>query len=131
MKAAIGHLQINVSSKKSLEFYKDLLPFLGFKKAAGGDWGVGYYSGKSSFWVMLVDKKYMKKSFHRKDVGLNHIAFLVSSKKAVDDFYNKFLKVKKIQTLYQSPKKFPEYTKKYYAVFFEDPDRIKLEVVYH
>ena len=41
-----------------------------------------------------------------------------------------FLKKNKINTLYNTLKKFPEYKKDYYAVFFEDPDKIKLEVTY-
>ncbi|TMI54977.1 bleomycin resistance protein, partial [Candidatus Bathyarchaeota archaeon] len=28
------------------------------------------------------------------------------------------------------PKEYPEYRKGYYAVYFEDPDRIKLEFVH-
>ena len=32
--------------------------------------------------------------------------------------------------LYGTPREFPEYAPGYYAVFFEDPDRIKLEVVH-
>ena len=48
----------------------------------------------------------------------------------MDRFHKEFLKPRKIKTLYSTPKKFPEYTKDYYAVFFEDPDRIKLEVCF-
>jgi hypothetical protein len=32
--------------------------------------------------------------------------------------------------LYGGPKEYPEYRKGYYAVYFEDPDRIKLEFVH-
>ena len=69
--------------------------------------------------------------FHRKNTGLNHIAFKVGSKQEVDNFSNNFLSDKKQIILYNSPKEYPEYTEDYYAVFFEDPDRIKLEVMYH
>lgn len=55
----------------------------------------------------------------------------VSSKRKVDQFTKEFLKKNKIKTLYKSPRAFPEYSKNYYAVYFEDPDRIKLEVEYH
>ena len=33
-------------------------------------------------------------------------------------------------SLYRTPREFPEYRPGYYAVFFEDPDRLKLEVVH-
>jgi hypothetical protein len=32
--------------------------------------------------------------------------------------------------LYEGPGEYPEYHRGYYAVYFEDPDRIKLEVAY-
>jgi hypothetical protein len=32
--------------------------------------------------------------------------------------------------LYGGPREYPEYAAAYYAVFFEDPDRIKLEVAH-
>lgn len=44
---------------------------------------------------------------------------------------DEFLVTNKIPTLYGTPKLFPEYEEGYYAVFFEDPDRIKLEVAYY
>ncbi|OLS23908.1 MAG: hypothetical protein HeimC3_22510 [Candidatus Heimdallarchaeota archaeon LC_3] len=49
----------------------------------------------------------------------------------VDRFHNEFLKAKNLKTLYKTPKPFPETTEKYYAVYFEDPDRIKLEICYY
>lgn len=68
--------------------------------------------------------------FHRKNTGVNHMAFKVNSREDVDKFYGEFLKDRNMGTLYGSPKEFPEYAKGYYAVFFEDPDRIKLEVLF-
>jgi len=68
--------------------------------------------------------------YHRKNIGVNHLAFGVSKKEDVDKFYQNFLIPNGIKPLYNSPKQFPEYTEKYYAVFFEDPDRIKLEIVF-
>lgn len=35
-----------------------------------------------------------------------------------------------ISTLYGAPREYPEYRHGYYGVFFEDPDRLKLEVAY-
>ena len=46
-------------------------------------------------------------------------------------FDKKFLNKNNIPVLYKTPKLFPEYNKDYYAVYFEDPDRIKLEVAYY
>ena len=91
---------------------------------------IGYTDGTLKLFLVQVEKRFAAKQFHRKQVGLNHIAFRVGSKKKVDDFHT-FLKENKITVLYDGPKDYSaEYAKGYYAVFFEDPDRIKLEVVF-
>ncbi len=131
MKSFVYHIQINVSAKKkSFDFYKDLLGVLGYKKIMEGDWGFGMGNGSTDIWIDNTQTKYKKNKFHRKNTGLNHIAFGVSSKKDVDKFMEKFLEPRDIKPLYDSPREYPEYTKDYYAVFFEDPDRIKIEVAY-
>lgn len=87
-------------------------------------------NGDSEIIFYETAQKYRAIKYHRKETGLNHLAFAVSSKEEVDQFVSEFLKVRNITTLYGSPKAFPQYTKGYYAVYFEDPDRIKIEVVY-
>ncbi|HLC31684.1 MAG TPA: hypothetical protein VJK51_03375 [Candidatus Nanoarchaeia archaeon] len=91
---------------------------------------LGASNGTTDFWILQTEKKYLNKQYHRKATGINHISFKVSSQKEVDAFKKEFLDKHTIPTLYNSPKEFPEYTKGYYAVFFEDPDRVKLEVAY-
>jgi catechol 2,3-dioxygenase-like lactoylglutathione lyase family enzyme len=124
-------MQLNVSNfKKSFGFYKEFLEVFNYKVIIEQDFYAGFSNGTVDIWLIQTEKDYLIKSFHRKATGLNHLAFKVSSKKEVDDFHNDFLKKWKIPTLYDTPKKFPEYNDEYYAVFFEDPDRVKLEVVY-
>lgn len=131
MKATVYHLQINVSDlQKSVAFYQDLLGYFGYEAIHKDKYAAGFSNGTTDFWLVHTGIKYQKNQFHRKNIGLNHIAFRVNSKDDVDKFCEEFLKPKKIAALYNSPRKFPEYTDKYYAVYFEDPDRIKLEVVY-
>jgi len=48
----------------------------------------------------------------------------------VDRFRDEFMAPHRLPSLYQTPREFPEYRPGYYAVFFEDPDRLKLEVVH-
>ena len=132
MKASFAHLGINVSSEaKSFPFWKDLMRFLGYKVIHEMPGFFGAMNGEQSFWFTVTEKKYTKAGYHRKQTGLTHLAFKVASKKAVDQFAEKFLRPRKMKTLYNTPKAFPEYTKKYYAVFFEDVDRIKIEVCHH
>lgn len=130
MKATAYHIQINVSDKKSIVFYKQLFSYLQYKTIdEGRDW-LGVSNGSTDFWIMETEEKHKSKKFHRKATGINHISFRVNSKTDVDRFVKEFLKKKNIKTLYDSPRTFPQYRKGYYAVFFEDPDRIKLEVTY-
>ncbi len=71
--------------------------------------------------------EYLRNGFHRKRTGLNHIAFWAESKRKVDEYYENYLVPRKVPVLYGGPKFRPEYRKGYYSVYFEDPDRIKLE----
>jgi hypothetical protein len=61
---------------------------------------------------------------------VNRLAFGVRERADVDRFVTEFVRPRGIATLYESPREYPEYRAGYYAVFFEDPDRLKLEVVY-
>ncbi len=131
MNTFLEHIIVNVSNPKvSFPFYKDLFIYFEHKMIAykEGDHIAFRKKGSTDFWIVVTEPKYIKNGFHRKNTGINHFCFHVSSKKEVDQFNEEFLNPKGIKTLYNSPKSFPEYTPDYYAVFFEDPDRVKLEV---
>jgi glyoxylase I family protein len=132
MKASLTHLQLNVADfAKASPFYKDLLGYFDYKMISEGKGYVGMSNGTVDFWIMDVPADRANNAFHRKNPGVNHFAFKVSSKEDVDRFVEEFLKPRSIATLYETPKVFPEYTPDYYAVFFESPDRMKLEIVFH
>jgi catechol 2,3-dioxygenase-like lactoylglutathione lyase family enzyme len=130
MKAFLEHISFNVSNPKvSLPFYKELLEYFGYTIIEDKEDSLAARKdGSPDFWISPTDSKYLSNSFHRKNTGLNHLAFHVSSKEDVDSFYEEYLQPRGIKPLYNSPRTFPEYTDDYYAVYFEDPDRIKLEV---
>lgn len=131
MKTSLYHIQLNVSDAKvSLSFYKDLLGYLGYRIVDESEEHLGAYNGSFAFWIIETEKKYRNNKFHRKNTGINHIALRVSTKEEVDQFVNEFLKPRNIEALYNGPKEHPEYKEGYYAVFLEDPDKIKLEVAY-
>lgn len=132
MKASLQHIQVNVSDEAGLKWYKELLKYMGWKVIMEEKEFAGFTNGGvgSDIWVNLVEKKYLKKTFHRKAAGLNHLAFYVATKKGVEKFCEEFVKAKKLPTLYGSPKAMTEYGPKYFAVYFEGPDRVKIEVMY-
>jgi catechol 2,3-dioxygenase-like lactoylglutathione lyase family enzyme len=127
MNAYIDHVSLNVGNlEKSKVFYDSFLTFLGFIRHPTDGW-VNEYNG---IWINQVDEKYASASYHRKRIGMSHLAFRVDSKQEVDEFYEQYLIANRIPVLYGDPKEYPKYAKGYYAVYFEDPDRIKLEVMH-
>lgn len=130
MNADLYHLQINVSNaKKSLPFYKELLTFFGYRVIDESQEHVGMSNGTVDFWFVQTEAAHISRTYHRKTTGINHLSFKLPAKRDVDEFIKVFLKKHHLRSLYGTPKYFPEYHEKYYAVFFEDPDRIKIEVV--
>jgi catechol 2,3-dioxygenase-like lactoylglutathione lyase family enzyme len=85
----------------------------------------------TSIFFESTPQKHRDAPYHRCQSGINHIAFHVTSKEDVDLFAKEFLEQKNIPTLYETPKGFPEYEKEYYAVYFEDPNRMKVEVAFY
>jgi catechol 2,3-dioxygenase-like lactoylglutathione lyase family enzyme len=131
MKAFVYHIQVNVrDATVSLPFYRDLLHYLEFQCVHDDTRVAGYSDGRMSIWLIETGGGHTARGFHRKRTGLNHIAFRVPDRTDVDRFTQDFLAQRGLAPLYKTPREFPEYRPGYYAVFFEDPDRLKLEVVH-
>jgi catechol-2,3-dioxygenase len=131
VKAFVYHVQVNVrSAGVSFPFYRDLLGYLEFRCVHEDARTLGYSDGRTAVWLIESEASHARLGFHRKRAGLNHIAFRVPARDDVDRFTADFVVPRGIGTLYATPRVFPEYRPGYYAVFFEDPDRVKLEVVH-
>ena len=131
MKARVYHVQINVrEAAVSLPFYKDFLGYLEYRVVYEAPLVAGFSNGTTDLWLMATDARHAVHGFHRKRAGINHVAFTVDRRADVDRFRDEFLVPRRIEPLYGTPREFPEYRPGYYAVFFEDPDRLKLEVVH-
>lgn len=74
-----------------------------------------------------AEERFLDIPYHRCRVGLNHLAFYAKSRNHVDDMTER-LKERGVHILYQDKHPFAG-GDNYYAVFFEDPDRIKVELV--
>jgi catechol 2,3-dioxygenase-like lactoylglutathione lyase family enzyme len=119
----IDHIVIRVSDfDKSKAFYGKLLPFLGFKILDEYTDAIGWTNGKTRFWIGPADGEGMKHKYRIGDVGLHHYAFELRSRKDVDDL-EAFLEKEGV-TIFDPA---AEYYDDYYAVFFLDPDGLKLE----
>ncbi len=127
----LHHIEINVSDlRSSSEFYEGFLSWLGYKRVLEEKEIVGWRKGRARIFIVQCGWDFRSSGFHRKRVGLNHIAFRAPTRRMVDDFYHNYLLPKKVPILYGGTKEWPEYEGGYYAVYFEDPDRIKLELAY-
>ena len=122
------HISLNVSDlARAKAFSKEILGYLGFHVKSEGKDYIGLGNGMTGIWLSEAEPD-RKGKLHRKNPGVNHLAFRAESREEVERFAE-FLKEKGIPALYGSPRLFPEYGKDYYAVYFEDPDRLKLELV--
>ena len=131
MKATVYHVQLNVADAKvSVPFYRELLGYLEYRVTLRTDDLLGMSNGTTDFWIVQTGAERVGAGFHRKDPGVNHVAFRVGRREDVNRFHGEFLKARGVAVLYDGPREYPEYRPGYYAVFFEDPDRLKLEVAY-
>jgi catechol 2,3-dioxygenase-like lactoylglutathione lyase family enzyme len=124
----ISHIELYVSDySRSIRFYDKILLPLGWKRLVCQKEHTTFCDGQSKIVICPVDEKYRDAGYHRKRIGLNHIAFYADTKEQVDRLHSEVLLQNGIECLYD---KRPSGEDDYYAVFFEDPDRIKLEIVY-
>jgi catechol 2,3-dioxygenase-like lactoylglutathione lyase family enzyme len=85
----------------------------------------GWSNGKTLFWIAAADAQGKKHKYRKGDIGFHHYAFELASRKAVDDL-GAFLE-KNGMTVVDPPGEY--YGDSYYAVYFTDPDGMKLEAM--
>ncbi len=120
----IDHLVIRVSNfARSKRFYDDVLGFLGFKLKYDFEDAAGWSNGKTLFWIGEADAEGKKHPHRIGNIGFHHYAFELARRRDVDDL-QELLKKKKIKIVDPAAE---YYEGGYYAVFFLDPDGLKLE----
>lgn len=122
----IDHLVIRVGDyRRSRAFYDAVLGFLGFKRKYEFDKTAGWSNGKTLFWIGEADAQGKKRKHRIGDIGYHHYAFELGARRHVDELYA-FLRKNKVRVV-DPPADYPEYGEGYYAVYFLDPDGLKLE----
>ena len=128
--SGVHHVDLVVSSvERSLPFYRDLLGPLGFHRISEveGERGetIWYFAGPGS--SIGIRKAQGIGGMDRYRIGLHHLAFEAVSRAVVDERYDWLIGAgAEIET----PPREYAYSPGYYAVFFYDPDGIKLEIVH-
>lgn len=124
----IHHIELYVSDlKQTVSFWSWLLEDLGYEIFQEWDKGQSWKIGETYIVFVQTEDRFLDKPYHRRRVGLNHLAFHARSRAHVDAITEK-LQEKECTILYTDKHPFaggPDY----YAVYFEDPDRIKVELV--
>lgn len=127
-KGLLHHIEIYVSDlKRTVDFWGWFLEELGYTPFQ--DWKSGRSWKMDDTYIVFVqtEDRFLDIPYHRCRVGLNHLAFHASSRQHVDEMTSK-LKEKGINILYSKKHPFAG-GDDHYAVYFEDPDRIKVELV--
>lgn len=123
------HIEINVSSlEASRRFWGWLLERLGYTLYQDWEFGFSYKLGAQYMVFVQTEQQYLNHSYHRKHTGLNHIAFHADNADIVDQLTDA-LRSRDVPILYGDRHPYAGGGSTY-SVFFEDPDRIKVEVVF-
>ena len=128
--SGVHHVDLVVSSvERSLPFYRDLLGPLGFHRISEveGERGetIWYFAGPGS--SVGIRKAQSAGGVDRYRLGLHHLAFEAVSRAVVDE--RTFWLIASGAEIEMPPQEYA-YAPGYYAVFFYDPDGIKLEIVH-
>ncbi len=129
--ASIDHIGIGVPDLAvAKDFYDDLMPLLGFSEWFPADehqfnYGPAGTPGTQLFFYRAIQTD----GYSRHGVGLQHLAFAVPRRSAVEEAYR--WAVQRGCEVHHEPKEFPEYGEGTYATYFIDRHGILIEVVSH
>mgnify|MGYP002640495012 FL=1 len=124
----LHHVEIYVSNlKASTIFWSWFLDMLGYKEYQSWDEGISYICDTTYLVFVQTAPKHMDIEYHRCRTGLNHLAFWAQDRAQVESVTEKLIQ-KGIKILYEDTHPYAG-GDDYVAVFFEDPDRIKVELV--
>lgn len=129
MNGLIHHIDLNASdlaaSKRVYGLLLDALGYTCVRDDGECEWDIRAPQGFAS--IGLKQARLPGYAHDRYAPGIHHLAWSVDSRAEVDRIYA-LLRDAGVRIL-DAPALYPEYSADYYAVFFEDLDGIKLEVL--
>lgn len=130
MRGWVHHIDLSVSDLgRSGPFYEAVLDFLGYHRGRSAatwiDWDMGAPHCASSIGIRLATSD---RAHDRYSCGLHHLAWVAQSRDDVDRLHALLVAIG--ATVLDPPADYPQYREGYYALFFADPDGLKLEFVH-
>ncbi|MEO6026421.1 MAG: VOC family protein [Candidatus Binatia bacterium] len=127
MLGELHHVDITVSDfRRAKEFYAQVMPLMGFERLPK-ECGAVAWRGATILALQPAKAEEKDKAHSRYAPGLHHLAFRAPSRVAVDELHTQLVSLG--VTILDPPADYP-YSAGYYAVFFADPDGMKLEYVH-
>ncbi|NJL23549.1 MAG: bleomycin resistance protein [Leptolyngbyaceae cyanobacterium SM1_3_5] len=125
----LNHLAITVSDRtRSEPFYDAILTWMGYEQVERTeDFTLWWLAGAGAIEIVQGDRECQNPQHDRYSPGLHHVALNADSREQVDTFHQKLMELG--ATILDAPAEY-SYSPGYYAVFFADPDGIKLELVH-
>lgn len=132
MRGGVNHIDLTVKDTAvSRPFYEAVLGFLGYKLTVMRD---GYcdfdLKGQRFCSIGLRSQSGANagRDHDRYTIGLHHLAFDAESREDVDALHALLIRIG--AHVLDAPADYPQYGAGYYALFFADPDGLKLEYVF-
>ena len=140
MRGGIHHIDLTVKdAHASRAFYESVLGFMGYRLSSpmhdsnevdpnGFDFDLKEGENFCSIGILSARGENADRVHDRYSIGLHHIAWNAANRDDVDAMYAHLLSIG--ATILDPPAAYPKYGPTYYAVFFADPDGLKLEYVH-
>lgn len=134
-RGAIHHVDLTVSdADASRPFYEAVLGFMGYVVSDVYEYGFDMDARDdgdalvASIGILKARGEQAARAHDRYSPGLHHIAWSAASREDVDALHTLLISIG--ATILDPPADYPRYGDGYYAVFFADPDGLKLEYVF-
>lgn len=120
------HMDIYVADLgRTVAFWGPLLESLGWRVRAERPTVKSWTDGTTELFFVQAEPEFVAQGYHRKRVGLNHLALGVDGRPALEAVRT-LVEAHGARMLYGGE---IEETATQHRLFFEDPDRIKVEVL--